>query len=152
MHSTVPDVRDEAGFTLIELLVVMIITGLLVAVAISGFLGRRIVANDASAKQMANTAEQAAVVYSLNGNGYIGITPSALKGIEASINVLANGQTVLAAASPTLTGYTLAVVSSAGNTFNITSTNGVLTRTCIVAVGNGNSLTNTGGGCKNGTW
>jgi hypothetical protein len=101
---------------------------------------------------MANTAEQAAVVYSLNGNGYIGITPSALKGIEASINVLANGQTVLAAASPTLTGYTLAVVSSAGNTFNITSTNGVLTRTCIVAVGNGNSLTNTGGGCKNGTW
>ena len=147
------DLRGEDGFTLIELLVVMVIIGLLASIAIGAFLSRRITASDASAKQMANTAEQAAVIYSLNNPaGYGGMTPAGLKAIEPSINVATNGQTILAAAGQTASGYSLAVVSSAANTFTITVANGGLSRTCSIAAGNGNTSTNTGGGCHNGTW
>jgi prepilin-type N-terminal cleavage/methylation domain-containing protein len=147
------DLRREDGFTLIELLIVMLIIGLLASIALGAFLSRRIPASDASAKQMANTAEQAAVIYSLsNPSGYGGMTPAALRALEPSINIVTNGQTILAAAAQTLTGYSLAVVSSAADIFTITVANGVISRTCSIAVGNGNTSTNTGGGCRNGTW
>ena len=153
MRSPLAHARGQDGFTLIELLVVMLILGILISVAISGFLGRRVVATDASAKQMANTAEHAAVIYSLNNvNGYSGLTPAALKSVEPSINTVANGQTVLAAASATVNGYQVAAVSSAGDTFTITSANGVLSRSCTIGAGNGNMVTNTGGGCNGGVW
>ena len=50
------------------------------------------------------------------------------------------------------TGFVLTVVSSTADTFNLTNSSGRLTRTCIVATGNGNTQTNSGGGCHNGTW
>ncbi len=153
MRSALAPARNEEGFTLIELLVVVLILASLAAIAIPGLLSQRIGANDASAKQLVNTAEHAAVIYSINSlTGYTGMTPAGLKAIEPSINTTANGQTVLAATTPTVTGYSLAAVSGVGNTFNIINTNGVLSRTCTVAAGNGNTVTNTGGGCDHGTW
>ena len=142
----------EDGFTLIELLVVMIVIGILAAIAIPSLLSQRNGANDAGAKQMAGTAEHAGVIYSLNNGSYTGMTASSLKTIEPSLNITANGQTVLASAGATVTGYSVAAVSSAGDTFNIIVSNGGVSRTCTVAAGNGNTTTNTGGGCTNGTW
>ena len=80
------------------------------------------------------------------------MTPAALSSIDHTINTAANGQAVLVHAAPTATGYILTVVSSTIDTFNLTSAAGVVTRTCIVAPGNGNTATNTGGGCATGTW
>jgi type IV pilus assembly protein PilA len=152
MRSNLAYGRGEDGFTLIELLVVMVVIGILAAIAIPSLLSQRNGAKDASAKQTAGTAEHAAVIYSLNNGSYSGMTPASLKTIEPSINTTANGQTVLASAGSTLTGYSVAVVSPAGDTFNIAVSNGVLSRTCTIASGNGNTTTNTGGGCTNGVW
>ena len=129
----------------------MLIIALLAAIALSTFLGRRVDAGDASAKSMINMAAKAATIYGLSNAGYTGMTPAALQAQVPSINITANGQPVLAAAAPTLTGYTLAVVSSTADTFFFTNANGVATVTCTVASGNGNTLTNTGGGCS-GHW
>jgi prepilin-type N-terminal cleavage/methylation domain-containing protein len=144
-------VRDERGFTLIELMVAVLLIGILAAMALSTFLSRRVVAGDAGAKSLINTAQQTAMNYGL-ANNYSGMTPAALKNVEKTINITANGQAVLVNAAPTLTGYILTVVSSTADTFNLTSTNGVVSRTCLVSSANGNAVTNSGGGCNNGTW
>src|ERR1700758_1612313 len=105
MRSRLAHAQREDGFTLIELLVVIVVIGILAAIAIPSLLSQRNGASDASAKQMANTAEHAAIIYSVNNGTYSAMTPSALRSIEPSINITSNGQTVLAAAGSTATGY-----------------------------------------------
>jgi len=142
---------DERGFTLIELMVVILIIAILFAVALPTFLSQRSKGGDAVAKELMHTAANAAVMYTLSNNTS-GMSPSALQGQVSNINISSNGQATLAAAAPTGTGYSLAVVSSNADTFYWTVANGIITRTCTVARGNGNTSTNTGGGCTNGAW
>lgn len=145
------DLSGEAGFTLVELLVAILLLGILVAIALSTFLSRRSTASDAVAKSLVDSARQAAGNYGLN-SGYAGISPAALKRLEPTINTVANGRAVLVNATPTANGYILTVVSSTADTFNLTYANGLVSRSCLVSAGNGNTSTNSGGGCTNGAW
>jgi type IV pilus assembly protein PilA len=61
--------RDEQGFTLIELLVVILIIGILAAIAIPSFLSQSGKAYDASAKELARTAETTALTIGLDFGG-----------------------------------------------------------------------------------
>ena len=66
---------DEGGFTLIELLVVILIIGILAAIAIPSFLSQKSKATDASAKELARTAQTTAETYATDhGGNYAGMS------------------------------------------------------------------------------
>src|ERR1700741_3792117 len=78
--------KDEGGFTLIELLVVILIIGILAAIAIPSFLNQKGKANDASAKELARTAQTTAESYSTENSGsYEGLTTAKLASLEKTI-------------------------------------------------------------------
>ena len=78
--------KDEGGFTLIELLVVILIIGILAAIAIPSFLNQKSKAYDASAKELARTAETTAETYSTDHEGgYTGMSLAELKKYETGL-------------------------------------------------------------------
>jgi type IV pilus assembly protein PilA len=132
---------NEGGFTLIELLVVILIIGILAAIAIPSFLNQKGKANDASAKELARTAQTTAETYATENSGsYANLSPTVLNGLEKTIPIASSSSNAwISAASGSSTGYVVtATAPSTGDTFTITNASGVVTRTC----------TGTGGGCN----
>jgi type IV pilus assembly protein PilA len=138
--------RDERGFTLIELLVVVLIIGILAAIAIPSFLNQKGKANDASAKELARTAQTAAETIGAENSGdYSKVSPTELNTIEKTIPTKSeNNNAWLSAASGSSKEFAVtATAPSTGDTFTVKNKEGVVTRTC----------TGTGGGCTSSkTW
>src|SRR5438034_5651601 len=104
---------DESCFTLIELLFVMLIIGIVAAIAIPSFLSQKSKAVDASAKELARTAQTTAETYATDHNGeYTGMTAKELNAIEPSIQLGAGSNNAYlvdpgGVSGVTATGYTV---------------------------------------------
>jgi type IV pilus assembly protein PilA len=142
--------RDESGFTLIELLVVILIIGILAAIAIPSFLSQKSKAVDASAKELARTAQTTAETYATDHNGeYTGLSAVELNAIEPSIQIAAGNNNAYIAnpggvSGVSATGYTVTATSTNGDTFSISNAGGVVTRSCTTAAPNKGGCPSTG--------
>src|SRR5581483_7175820 len=142
--------EDEKGFTLIELLVVILIIGILAAIAIPSFLNQKGKANDASAKELARTAQTTAETYATENSGsYEGLSSKKLNELEKTIPYVSSGKctgTDACVIKAEGTGTTYKVETEApatGDTFYIENNAGTITRKCV----------GTGGGCSSSkTW
>jgi type IV pilus assembly protein PilA len=118
----------ESGFTLIELLVVMLILGILAAIALPAFFNQKDKAGDAKAKETAHTAQVAMETCYTDKGTYVGCDALAvLDDIEPTLA----GAPVEFPVEATATGYNILVKSdTAGQTFSIVNTAGVMTYPC----------------------
>jgi type IV pilus assembly protein PilA len=145
------DAPDESAFALMELLVVILIIGILAAIAIPMFLNQKGRANDASAKELARTAQSAAeTVATDNGGSFASIKePKQLQEAEKAIPITeSKGNAWLSAATGAAGEYTVTATAPATkNTYTIEGVGGVVTRTCKV-----DATIKQTGSCSSGTW
>jgi len=128
--------REQGGFTLIELLVVILIIGILAAIAIPSFLNQKSKAYDASAKELARTAETTAETYATDHEGkYTPMTAAELHNYETGLKLCTESENNACLESVTNQGAeTYTVTTKAQNTgdkFAIERTaGGEITRKC----------------------
>jgi len=132
--------KEEGGFTLIELLVVILIIGILAAIAIPSFLNQKSKAYDASAKEMARTAQTTAETYATDHEGkYEGLTTKIMHEYESSIpenEKAANGGAWLEEPKGEAAAYEVtAVAANTKDKFTVKrNAQGEITRECNVGV------------------
>jgi type IV pilus assembly protein PilA len=166
--------NDEKGFTLIELLVVILIIGILAAIAIPSFLNQKTKAYDASAKELARTAQTTAeTIGTDNGGLYTTLSPANLNTYESTIQTSSatSGNNAWISGAGPLTGsgnqgyYVTATAYNTADQFEIIrNANGTIARWCdggtngspgtlldgVAATGT--ALTTVAGGCVDGKW